>query len=122
MENPFRYTPIFLLVLFAAFGVQALLYQSVVFGAMAVLFLAVCVYTKTIILPPVYSKIQSKIEIKNPNLMACPDCEEAISKKASLCPHCGGILKTPENVIVGRVFWSIIVIFCLYASIAHLMR
>ena len=25
----------------------------------------------------------------NPNLMACPDCKESISRKARACPHCG---------------------------------
>lgn len=35
---------------------------------------------------------ESEFEIRNPNLIPCPDCFEPVSRRASACPHCGAPL------------------------------
>lgn len=37
-----------------------------------------------------------EFEIKNPKLVPCPDCFELVSKRASVCPHCGAPLASGE--------------------------
>lgn len=42
----------------------------------------------------------SEFEIANPNLKPCPDCFAMVSKRASICPHCGAPLSemSPEEI------------------------
>ncbi len=35
--------------------------------------------------------------VENPNLVPCPDCFALISKRASVCPHCGAPLGDVQN-------------------------
>lgn len=112
-----KYVPIFLLVLIIAFVALALLYKSAVFGVSAALFLIVHAYIKDAMLPYEHSKIQSEIEVKNPYLKPCPDCGEAVSKRALKCPHC----EAPLNVLTARMYLSIILILCLY-GLANILK
>jgi len=43
-----------------------------------------------------------EFEISNPNLVPCPDCFELVSKRATVCPHCGAPLASSGPAAAGK--------------------
>ena len=39
----------------------------------------------------------NRFTVENPNLFPCPDCFAKISKRASICPHCGAPVNEKAN-------------------------
>jgi len=43
-----------------------------------------------------------EFEVANPNLTACPDCFQSVSKRAAVCPYCGAPLGAASGKIGGE--------------------
>lgn len=57
----------------------------------------------------------SSVEPQNPNVVACKDCHEPISRKAEVCPHCGRRYHLSRTDVVATI---LIVLFVISAMLA----
>jgi uncharacterized paraquat-inducible protein A len=60
-------------------------------------------------------------ESENKNLMACKDCGQMVSRKATTCPHCGTRIKISEVNQLARILIFLIVLGILGAILLPIL-
>lgn len=56
------------------------------------------------------------------NLVQCPDCEQGVSKKAEVCPHCGRRIRGSRTDQVATVLFVLIILGAIMELLSTVMN